>query len=167
MTGPASPRDGHRAEDVVLLARSEGERVAITPALGAQVEGQDVEAVGDEIHGQSKADPAREPVAVDARNHDDGATRGPKGGDVPAAQDRAVERAGERNVLIAQAMATRVVVERDARRVDPTPHGRHGEDRDDDHDPDEERAENATMPTRRVHRRLPPRGGRTGRAALA
>ena len=58
MTGPLSPRDGHRAEDVVLLARPERERVAIARALVAQVEGQDVEAVGDEIRDQAQGDPA-------------------------------------------------------------------------------------------------------------
>ena len=167
MTGSARAGEGHRAEDVVLLARPEGERVAIAPALGAQVEGQDVEAVGDEIRGQAQADPADEAVVVDAGHDHDGATGGPRGGQVPAAQDRPVEQAGERNDLVGDAVATRVVVERNARWVDPTPHRRRWKGCDDNHNPDDERAEAAAVPTWRVHRRLPPRGGWTGRAAWA
>ena len=81
VTDPASPGDGYRSDDVVLLACPEGERIAAALALVAQIERHHVEAVGDEVRGEAQRDPAHEPVAVNPR-HDDDDTAGRPRGDV-------------------------------------------------------------------------------------
>ena len=63
MTGPASPSDGHRPGDVVLLTGAEEQRVAVARALISQDEGQDSEAVADKARGQAQTDSAHKSVA--------------------------------------------------------------------------------------------------------